>query len=130
MTHEVDGTVDSLGHDAAIVDAIPDGWTVHGDFFDVEEVRDDDNEVVLEDVTAAEEEDSARRSYAIEAPGGVAETGAYDFGPAVAVTDEIDAEERRDEVAGTDIYYVVGPSTNVLRPVPSWFPTARSALPR
>ncbi|WP_433632875.1 M14 family zinc carboxypeptidase [Halomicrococcus sp. NG-SE-24] len=112
QTNQVEITVSSLSHDATITDSVPDGWTVKDGYGDVTAV--DGNIVELGTVSADEVADSAvTRTYFVEAPSEVTETGRDTFGPAVAtVVDPSRVEKSEDQVAGTDTNTVLGASTN------------------
>lgn len=113
QTNQVDITVTSLSHDAVVTDAVPEGWTVKQGVGDVTNV--DGNTVELGTVSTAEIEDGGvTRTYFVEAPSGLAETGRDTFGPATAtVLDPSGLENTESTVAGTDTNTVLGASTNL-----------------
>ena len=112
QANQVDITVSSLSHDAKLTDSVPEGWTVKASVGDVTRVS--GNTVELGTVSTGEIEDGeVTRTYFVEAPSGVSETGRDTFGPAVASALDPSGLENADaQVAGTDTNTVLGPSTN------------------
>ena len=98
-------TVEELSEPAEVGDRIPGAWDVDPEYGDVESVEDD--RVSFGEIgPVGEEDDPVELEYFAEAPEGTSATGQYQFGPALAKT-----EEASVDFAGTDTNFVVGPST-------------------
>ena len=112
QTDQVDVTVDSLSHAAEVRDAVPGEWSVveeHSD--DVERVEQDGDVQYVYLGSVSPDETAATRTYLVEAPSEITETGEYTFGPATANSAKTDD----DWVAfgGTDTNAVVAEDTDV-----------------